>query len=321
MRAPALSGSARATTRARKEKDVHAIPPQWAADEEADRTGDGRPVPAARADRLDGGRLAATPAATASLDPSGSWHGRAIERPNSTPPSTTITAAAREAGVLRTGAGLESASGSPAVRRVQRMLHDLGYGTGRIDGRFGPRTRSAVGWFQRKHALAIDGAVGPATLSHLQRRAKGGQGQTQAERRTATPPASSSPTPSRRPSPSRRPARSRRRRRKPSSRRPPSRRPRRTPGPRPTPPARTTAGSSPAWPSPRSSAASCSPCCCAAGAAHARRRAPSSRCPSRRGWSARAPTPPSARSPGWRPRCTCHRRCQEAAAPPRSATA
>ena len=133
----------------------------------------------------------ATQAATASLDPAGGWHGRAIERPSSAPPSTTITAAVRRAAVLRAGAGLNSASGSAAVRRVQRMLHDLGYGTGPIDGRFGPRTRSAVGWFQRKHGFAVDGMVGAATLSHLQRRAQGGQ--SQAELPAATAPAQQKP--------------------------------------------------------------------------------------------------------------------------------
>ena len=130
-------------------------------------------------------------AATVSLDPAGGWHGRAIERPSSTPPSTTITAAARRVAVLRAGAGLNSASGSAAVRRVQRMLHDLGYGTGPIDGRFGPRTRSAVGWFQRKHGLAVDGVVSAATLTHLQRRERGGQ--PQAEGPAATRPAQQKP--------------------------------------------------------------------------------------------------------------------------------
>jgi peptidoglycan hydrolase-like protein with peptidoglycan-binding domain len=133
----------------------------------------------------------ATQAATASLDPAGGWHGRAIERPSSTPPSTTITAAARRAAVLRAGAGLNSASGSVAVRRVQRLLHDLGYATGPIDGRFGPRTRSAVGWFQRKHGLAVNGVVGAATLSHLQRRVRGGE--PQAEGPAATRPARQQP--------------------------------------------------------------------------------------------------------------------------------
>ena len=63
--------------------------------------------------------------------------------------------------------------------------------TGPIDGRFGPRTRSAVGWFQRKHGLAVNGVVGAATLSHLQRRVQGGE--PQAEGPAATRPARQQP--------------------------------------------------------------------------------------------------------------------------------
>lgn len=52
------------------------------------------------------------------------------------------------------------------VRTVQKNLQRLGIPV-RVDGSFGPGTRSAVKWFQRKHGLRIDGAVGPTTKRHL----------------------------------------------------------------------------------------------------------------------------------------------------------
>ena len=52
------------------------------------------------------------------------------------------------------------------VRTVQRNLRKLGIPV-RVDGVFGADTRSAIKWFQRKHRLRVDGAVGPSTNRHL----------------------------------------------------------------------------------------------------------------------------------------------------------
>lgn len=52
------------------------------------------------------------------------------------------------------------------VRIVQKNLQRLGIPV-RVDGTFGSGTRSAVKWFQRKHGLRIDGAVGPTTKQRL----------------------------------------------------------------------------------------------------------------------------------------------------------
>jgi peptidoglycan hydrolase-like protein with peptidoglycan-binding domain len=125
---------------------------------------------------------AVRPGAPAWLDPASSWHGRAIRRINDKGDAARAAAAGRTVSILTAGTGIGTPAGSAAVRRVQRMLHDLGYGTGPVDGRFGPRTRSAVGWFQVKHGLEVDGAVGPVTLTHLRRRSSG-TGLTTAGRR------------------------------------------------------------------------------------------------------------------------------------------
>ena len=53
------------------------------------------------------------------------------------------------------------------VANVQRMLKDLGYYTGQIDGQFGSLTLKAVKNFQRDYNLLVDGIVGPKTFSKL----------------------------------------------------------------------------------------------------------------------------------------------------------
>ena len=84
------------------------------------------------------------------------------------------SAATTPAPVLAQGAGM-GAKPSPAVRRVQRVLHSRGYSLGRpgVDGRFGPLTDAAVRRFQADRGLAADGIVGPKTskaVSRIERR-------------------------------------------------------------------------------------------------------------------------------------------------------
>lgn len=53
------------------------------------------------------------------------------------------------------------------VAQVQRLLSEFGFAPGPADGIFGPRTLRAVLEFQRARGLAVDGLVGPLTLSQL----------------------------------------------------------------------------------------------------------------------------------------------------------
>ena len=76
-------------------------------------------------------------------------------------------AASDSAGLLAPGAGYATPEGSQQVRDVQRLLRRLGDAPGPIDGLYGPLTTEAVQRFQKAHALAVDGVVGPHTLGRL----------------------------------------------------------------------------------------------------------------------------------------------------------
>lgn len=52
-------------------------------------------------------------------------------------------------------------------RTVQTKLKRWGYYTGSVDGIYGPKTKAAVKYFQRKNGLAVDGIVGPKTAAAL----------------------------------------------------------------------------------------------------------------------------------------------------------
>lgn len=59
----------------------------------------------------------------------------------------------------------EPALAGADVRYVQRWIGSAHCGP--PDGRYGPKTREGVRWYQRMRGLAVDGIVGPATWRHL----------------------------------------------------------------------------------------------------------------------------------------------------------
>jgi peptidoglycan hydrolase-like protein with peptidoglycan-binding domain len=133
------------------------------------------------------GLEAQSTARPADLIPDASWRGRPIKRPDRAPIQLSQPAAST---VIRQGAGFRDSAGSDAVRDIQRRLHALGYRPGPVDGVFGPRTRSAVGWFQIKHRLPATGAVDGTTLTILRFRTHGvlGASAPPPERPVATAP-------------------------------------------------------------------------------------------------------------------------------------
>lgn len=61
----------------------------------------------------------------------------------------------------------ETFADSATVMYVQRSLRDQGYDAGPVDGRLGPRTRSALARYWEKRALSGEAAVSPALLERL----------------------------------------------------------------------------------------------------------------------------------------------------------
>jgi hypothetical protein len=99
-------------------------------------------------------------AQAASPPPSAGWHGRGIQRP--------------EAHAARTFSPIAATVPASAdrVRAIQRMLRQLGYRPGPVDGLLGPHTRAALQWFQIKHALSATGAADRATVAQLRDRVR-----------------------------------------------------------------------------------------------------------------------------------------------------
>lgn len=76
---------------------------------------------------------------------------------------------------VRTESYSWGSSGS-TVSEIQRKLKDWGYYAGDVDGIFGSQTYDAVIYFQQKNGLAVDGIVGPETLSALGMGSRSGEG-------------------------------------------------------------------------------------------------------------------------------------------------
>ena len=53
------------------------------------------------------------------------------------------------------------------VKELQRVLNNLGFYSGEIDGSFGPATEDAVKQFQKTYNLEVDGLVGPQTIGKI----------------------------------------------------------------------------------------------------------------------------------------------------------
>ncbi len=84
-----------------------------------------------------------------------------LRKLNSSSKAGNVTSTQQTAGTLR-----EGDSGEP-VYELQLMLFELGYYTGRIDGRFGSETTTAVRAFQEANGLTADGIAGRGTQSRL----------------------------------------------------------------------------------------------------------------------------------------------------------
>jgi peptidoglycan hydrolase-like protein with peptidoglycan-binding domain len=53
------------------------------------------------------------------------------------------------------------------VTGIQRALTILGYNPGKVDGKYGPNTKSAVSAFQKAHGLGVDAVIGHDTRAAI----------------------------------------------------------------------------------------------------------------------------------------------------------
>ena len=72
-------------------------------------------------------------------------------------------------------AALRQGSRGEDVKTVQQKLKRWGYYTGNVDGIYGPATKKAVEYFQRKNGLTVDGIVGTKTYAALGMMEQAGQ--------------------------------------------------------------------------------------------------------------------------------------------------
>lgn len=83
----------------------------------------------------------------------------ATEQP--TPAVTHTPAELQAQGIFTVGASGDE------VTRLQQRLKDLGYLSGKVDGKYGGGTKRAVISFQRRNGLTTDGVAGETTLAKL----------------------------------------------------------------------------------------------------------------------------------------------------------
>ncbi len=95
--------------------------------------------------------------------------------PASTPPPTssvptaagTTTTASTAKRLPAPATTLKPGDSGTQVTVLQRALASLGFPAGKVDGQYGPATKTAVAKFQSSAHLTADGIVGPLTLRAL----------------------------------------------------------------------------------------------------------------------------------------------------------
>lgn len=78
------------------------------------------------------------------------------------PPTATPQIAPQPAPVIKADVAVRN-------KDIQTALKNAGFYTGSIDGKIGPKTKSAIMEFQKAKALKADGKVGPKTWAELEK--------------------------------------------------------------------------------------------------------------------------------------------------------
>lgn len=90
---------------------------------------------------------------------------RIVSTPVTVNPATTT--AQTKPRVALPSSTLEPGDTGAQVKALQRALKSLGYAVGKVDGQYGPTTKTAVAAFQHASGLTADGIFGPKTLDAL----------------------------------------------------------------------------------------------------------------------------------------------------------
>ena len=53
------------------------------------------------------------------------------------------------------------------IKKVQKELNDLGYECGKVDGKFGKKTKKALKEYQEDYGLKVDGSIGKEVLDSM----------------------------------------------------------------------------------------------------------------------------------------------------------
>ncbi|MBM7112131.1 peptidoglycan-binding domain-containing protein [Archangium primigenium] len=115
-------------------------------------------------------RTTSTPSTprTASTTPAGFSGTSSFSRTATAPRTAATSSTARSSFAAAPASGsLKPGMSGPAVRSLQDKLRTAGFNPGTSDGKYGPRTESAVRDFQRSRGLQVDGIAGRRTMAAL----------------------------------------------------------------------------------------------------------------------------------------------------------
>lgn len=86
-----------------------------------------------------------------------------------TPPNTTVVTASDGSFFGGNYTSIRPGETGTRVVLLQHALQQLGYSVGKVDGKYGAKTRTAVSSFQKAQGLSVDGVAGKNTLTRMEK--------------------------------------------------------------------------------------------------------------------------------------------------------
>jgi hypothetical protein len=90
-----------------------------------------------------------------------------VQTPTTGATTKTTPKITKKAALVLPTQALKSGDSGVQVKRLQQALAAVGYSPGKIDGHYGPATKTALEKFQKAKKLTVDGILGPKTLAAL----------------------------------------------------------------------------------------------------------------------------------------------------------